>query len=258
MKIATFNVNGVVRRLPNLLAWLAEARPDAVCLQELKAEDRDFPAVALQNAGYGAVWQGQRSWNGVAILGRDTDPVVTRRALPGDAADSQARYIEAAVQGVLVGCLYLPNGNPFPGPKFTYKMRWFERLEAHAASLLDSGLPVVLSGDWNVVPTEFDIYSSRSWKRNALLQPAARAAYARVLAQGWVDAVRTLHPAAPMFTFWDYFRDHWARDAGMRLDHLLVSPPLRSVAAGVDRWVRGEAGASDHAPAWVQVSPRKP
>lgn len=253
MKIATFNVNGVARRLPNLLAWLAEARPDAVCLQELKAEDRGFPAAALREAGYAAVWQGQRSWNGVAILARGSKPVVTRRSLPGDEADTQARYIEAAVQGVIIGCLYLPNGNPFPGPKFAYKMRWFERLEAQAATLMASGLPVVLAGDWNVVPTEFDIYASRSWKRNALLQPAARAAYKRVLAQGWVDAIRALHPAVPMFTFWDYFRDHWARDAGMRLDHLLVSPALQASAAGVDRAVRGEKGASDHAPAWIEL-----
>ena len=257
MKIATFNVNGVVRRLPNLLAWLAEARPDVVCLQELKSEDRGFPAAVLREAGYAAVWQGQRSWNGVAILARGSEPVVTRRALPGDAADSQARYIEAAVQGVLVGCLYLPNGNPFPGPKFDYKMRWFERFEVHAATLLESGLPVVLAGDWNVVPTEFDIYSSRSWKRNALLQPAPRAAYARVVAQGWVDVLRLLHPDAPMFTFWDYFRDHWARDAGMRLDHLLISPALRCSTANVDRWVRGEPGASDHAPAWIKLNPQQ-
>ncbi len=251
MKIATFNVNGINRRLPNLLDWLDASRPDAVCLQELKAENSAFPAATLRAAGYHAVWQGQRSWNGVAILARGAEPVATRRSLPGDEADTQARYIEAAVQGVLIGCLYLPNGNPWPGPKFAYKLAWFERLQAHAAGLLASGLPVVLAGDYNVVPTEADIYSSRSWKRNALLQPQSRAAYARLVAQGWTDALRALHPDAPMFTFWDYFRDHWPRDAGMRLDHLLLSPSMRLLEAGVDREVRGAEGASDHAPAWV-------
>ena len=256
MKLATFNINGVNKRLPNLLAWLAESQPDAVCLQELKAEDGAFPAAALRTAGYEAVWQGQRSWNGVAILARGAAPVPTRRRLPGDAEDVQARYIEAAVQGVLIGCLYLPNGNPCPGPKFTYKLAWFDRLIAHAAGLLQSGLPVVLAGDYNVVPTEFDIYSSRSWKKNALLQPQSRAAYRRLLDQGWTDALRHLHPDEPTFTFWDYFRDHFARDAGMRLDHLLLSPPVAGslTGAGVDRHVRGADGASDHAPAWVTIS----
>ncbi len=257
MKLATYNINGVNKRLANLLAWLADSQPDVVCLQELKAEDRAFPAGALRDAGYEAVWQGQKSWNGVAILARGTEPVLTRRALPGDDSDVQARYIEAAVRGVLVGCLYLPNGNPCPGPKFAYKLAWFERLIAHAAELHASGLPVILAGDYNVVPTEFDIYSSRSWKRNALLQPQSRAAYARLVAQGWTDALRELHPQTPMFTFWDYFRDHYARDAGMRLDHILVSPALRVMASGVDRGVRGGEGASDHAPAWAVVEGRK-
>ena len=251
MKIATYNINGVNKRLPNLLAWLAQSKPDAVCLQELKAEDNAFPAAALRAAGYHAVWQGQRSWNGVAILARGAEPVLTRRALPGDDADTQARYIEAAVQGVLLGCLYLPNGNPCPGPKFTYKLAWFDRLHAHAATLHASGLPVVLAGDYNVVPTESDIYSSRSWKRNALLQPQSRAAYRRLVDQGWTDSLRAMHPDAPMFTFWDYFRDHYARDAGMRLDHLLLSPAMTLQDAGVDRAVRGAEGSSDHAPAWV-------
>ena len=256
MKLATFNINGINRRLPNLLAWLQESRPDAVCLQELKAEDSAFPASALREAGYQAVWQGQQTWNGVAILARGATPVLTRRRLPGEAADSQARYIEAAVQGVLVGCLYLPNGNPCPGPKFTYKLAWFDRLIDHAASLLHAGLPVVLAGDYNVVPTEFDIYSSRSWKKNALLQPQSRAAYRRLVDQGWTDALRHLHPDAPMFTFWDYVRDHFARDAGMRLDHLLLSPAMASglTGGGVDRFVRGANSASDHAPAWVTIS----
>jgi exodeoxyribonuclease-3 len=256
LKLATFNVNGINRRLANLLAWLAEARPDAVCLQELKAEDAAFPQAALRAAGYGAVWAGQRSWNGVAILARDAMPVPTQRALPGDPADTQARYIEAAVRGVLVGCLYLPNGNPYPGPKFAYKLDWFERLIDHAAGLLAAGVPAVLAGDFNVVPTEADIYSSRSWKRNALLQPAARAAFRRLVDQGWTDALRRLHPDQAVFTFWDHVRDHYARDAGLRIDHILLSPPLlpRLTGAGVDRAVRGAAGASDHAPVWVTVA----
>ena len=255
MRIASFNINGVNKRLENLLTWLKETRPDVVCLQELKAEQSAFPARALRDAGYDAVWRGQRSWNGVAILARGAEPVPTRTALPGDSGDVQARYIEAAVRGVLVGCLYLPNGNPYPGPKFDIKLAWFERLIVHAAGLLAAGVPVVLAGDYNVVPTEFDIYSSKSWKRNALLQPASRAAFARLVAQGWTDALRHLHPDAPMFTFWDYFRDHFSRDAGMRLDHLLLSPSLapRLSAAGVDREVRGAEGASDHAPAWVEI-----
>ncbi len=255
MKIATFNVNDINRRLGNLLAWLARARPDAVCLQESKCADDAFPAAALERAGYGAVWQGQPRWHGVAILARDAAPVVTRRRLPGEPDDREPRYIEAAVQGVLIGCLYLPNGNPQPGPKFAYKLRWFERLIAHAAGLIESGLPVVLAGDYNVVPTDFDIYAARSWRKNALLQPQARAAWGRLLAQGWVDAVRTLHPGERVYTFWDYMRDRWPRDAGLRLDHLLLSPEVagRLREAGVDREVRGVAGASDHAPVWVRL-----
>ena len=230
-----------------------------VCLQELKAEDGAFPIDAIRNAGYGAVWQGQRSWNGVAILARGADPVETRRALPGDAADVQARYIEAAVGGVLIGCLYLPNGNPQPGPKFTYKLAWFDRLIAHGATLIASGLPVALVGDYNVVPTPADMYASKSHDKNALVQPESRAAYARLLAQGWTDALRTRHPDEPMYTFWAYLRDGWARDAGWRLDHLLLSPALagRLVDAGVDRAVRAEPEASDHAPAWVMLRPVK-
>jgi exodeoxyribonuclease-3 len=257
LKLATFNINGVNKRLANLLAWLEAGRPDVVCLQELKAEDSAFPEAAFRQAGYGAVWHGQRSWNGVAILARGAEPVLTRHGLPGDPADIQARYIEAAVSGVLVGCLYLPNGNPFPGPKFAYKLAWFDRLIDHAAGLLAAGVPVALAGDYNVVPTEFDIYSSRSWKRNALLQPQPRAAFRRLVEAGWTDSLRHLHPDDPMFTFWDYFRDHWPRNAGMRLDHILLSPSLASglTEAGVDRAVRADAGASDHAPAWVTVDP---
>jgi exodeoxyribonuclease III len=255
MKIATFNINNVVKRLPNLLEWLDEAQPDVACLQELKATDAAFPAAALEAAGYGAVWRGERSWNGVAILARGAQPVLTRGALPGDPGDRQARYIEAAVNGVLVASIYLPNGNPQPGPKFAYKLAWFERLIAHALGLLESGHPVVLAGDYNVVPTDLDIYPTRNWKDNALLQPESRAAFRRLVDQGWTDALRALHPDAPMFTFWDYKRGRWPRDAGLRLDHLLVSPSLapRLLAAGVDREVRGQENASDHAPAWIEL-----
>ncbi|MBU8539506.1 exodeoxyribonuclease III [Falsiroseomonas tokyonensis] len=253
MKIATFNINNVNRRLPNLLAWLAEAAPDVVCLQELKAAQAQFPAKALREAGYHSVWQGERSWNGVAILARGAAPICTRRSLPGDDGDKAARYIEAAVKGVLIGCLYLPNGNPQPGPKFDAKLAWFQRLNAHAAGLLQAGVPAVLAGDFNVVPTDDDIYPTKSWTKDALLQPEVRAAYAALLAQGWTDALRSLHPDARLYTFWDYKRDRWARDGGLRLDHILLSPHLapRLKQAGVDRDVRGAEGASDHAPAWV-------
>ena len=255
MRIATFNVNDVKRRLPNLLRWLQETEPDVVCLQELKATDAGFPQAAIRDAGYGAVWRGQRSWNGVAILARDRQPILVRDELPGDPEDRQSRYIEAAVNGVLVGCIYLPNGNPQPGPKFDYKLAWFERLIAHAAGLLAAGVPAVLAGDYNVVPTDFDIYQTKSWSNDALLQPESRAAFQRLLDQGWTDAIRTLHPADPMYTFWHYMRDRWRRNAGLRLDHLLLSPPLvgRLAAAGVDREVRGREGASDHAPAWIAL-----
>ena len=256
MRIATFNINNVNRRLPNLLAWLADTAPDVVCLQELKSTDRAFPVAAINAAGYGAVWRGQTAWNGVAILAKGVDPVLTRDALPGDPSDEQSRYIEAAVGGVLVASLYLPNGNPQPGPKFTYKLAWFERLIAHAAALRASNAPVVLAGDYNVVPTPFDIYPSKSWGANALVQPESRAAFGRLLDQGWLDAIRTLHPDRPMFTFWDYKRGRWGRDAGLRLDHILLSSSLASrlLAAGVDREVRGQPDASDHAPAWVEMT----
>ncbi len=256
MKIATFNVNGVNGRLPRLLEWLEESRPDVACLQELKAPQEKFPAAAVEKAGYGAIWQGQSRWNGVAILSRGCDPVETRRGLPGDEADEQARYIEAAVNGVLIGCLYLPNGNPQPGPKFDYKLAWFERLIAHAAGLLEARCPVVLAGDYNVIPTDADIYNTRSWKDDALLQPEAREAYRRLMAQGWLDTLRHLYPGEPVYTFWDYFRNAWGRNAGLRIDHLLLSPQAaqRLERAGVDREVRGREGASDHAPAWVTLN----
>ncbi len=256
MKIATFNINGVNKRLANLLAWLRETRPDIVCLQELKAQQDAFPHESIRQAGYDAVWGGQRSWNGVAILSRVGEPVPTRTRLPGDPSDEQARYIEAAVAGVLVASIYAPNGNPQPGPKFDYKLAWFERLIAHAQSLLDTGAPVVLAGDFNVVPTDADIYSPASWRDNALLRPQSRDAYARLVAQGWTDALASPPGAPAAYTFWDYKRRAWDRDAGMRLDHLLVSPSLapRLRAAGVDRWTRGLAGASDHAPAWIKLA----
>ena len=249
MKIATFNVNDVNKRLANLLAWLAEAQPDVVCLQELKADQDRFPEAALRDAGYAAAWRGQRTWNGVAILAKGTTPIVTRTELPGDADDKQARYIEAAVSGILVASIYLPNGNPRPGPKFDYKLAWFERLIAHADALLAEGVPAVLAGDFNVVPTDLDIYPSTSWGENALLQPESRAAFARLLNKGWVDAVRTRNPDERIYTFWDTKRGRWGRNAGLRLNHLLLSPAVaeRLADAGVDRDVRGLKGASDPA-----------
>ncbi len=255
MKIATYNVNGVKSRLPHLLEWLDREQPDVACLQELKAQDEAFPVGALEAAGYGALWKGQRSWNGVAILARGAKPVEVRRELPGDPDGTQSRYLEAAVDGVVVACLYLPNGNPQPGPKFDYKLAWFERLIAHAATLVDCGHPVVMAGDYNVVPTDFDIYNPKSWRKDALLQPQTRACYERLLAQGWTDALRHLYPDTPVYTFWDYFRQHWQRNAGLRIDHLLLNPQLAPAlrGAGVDSWVRGREKASDHAPAWVTL-----
>lgn len=257
MRIATFNINNVNKRLPNLIDWLSVAQPDVVCLQELKAEDRAFPIAAIEAAGYGAVWRGQRTWNGVAILARGATPVITRRALPGDPADDQARYIEAAVNGILIASIYLPNGNPQPGPKFAYKLAWFERLITHAAELMAANVPVVLAGDYNVVPTEADIWPGHHEQDNALLQPETRAAFQRLLDQGWTDALRTLQPDGPLWTFWGYLRHRWPNDKGMRLDHLLLSPELagRLVAAGISRATRGEEGASDHAPTWIELRP---
>jgi exodeoxyribonuclease-3 len=255
VKLATFNINGVSKRLGNLLDWLAEAAPDVVCLQELKVADAAFPAGEIEAAGYGAVWRGQRTWNGVAILARGAEPVLTRDALPGDAGDVQPRYIEAAVAGVLVASLYAPNGNPQPGPKFDYKLGWMARLEAHAAALLAADVPVVLAGDYNVTPEPRDVYPTRSYDDNALTQPAPRAAYARLLGQGWTDALRAMHPDEIVYSFWDYRRNRWERNGGMRLDHLLLSPSVaaRLEAAEVDREVRGRENASDHAPVWVRL-----
>jgi exodeoxyribonuclease-3 len=256
VRIATFNVNGVNGRLANLLAWLKEAAPDIVCLQELKAPDDKFPAAAIRTAGYGAIWHGQKSWNGVAILARGAEPTEIRRFLPGDHDDTQSRYIEAALDGMIVGCLYLPNGNPAPGPKFDYKLRWFDRLAAHAESLLASGAPVVLAGDYNVMPTDLDVYAPERWVDDALFRPEVRDAYRRLVEQGWTDALRALHPDQRIYTFWKYFRNAFGRDAGLRIDHLLLSRSIagRLVMAGVDRDVRGRDRASDHAPAWIELA----
>jgi exodeoxyribonuclease-3 len=259
MKIATFNVNGVNGRLPVLLRWLREAAPDVVCLQELKAPQEKFPVEAIRKLGYGAIWHGQKSWNGVAILARGADPVERRRDLPGDPDDIHSRYIEAEIGDVIVGCLYLPNGNPAPGPRFDYKLRWFDRLTKHAKKLLGSKLPVVLAGDYNVMPTDLDVYKPERWLNDALFRPETRKAFARLTAQGWTDAIRTLHPNERIYTFWDYFRNAWPRDAGLRIDHLLLSPPVagKLVDAGVDRHVRGWEKASDHAPTWVVLNTGK-
>ncbi len=254
MRIASFNINNVNRRLPNLLEWLRETEPDVVSLQELKTTGAEFPVKAIRDAGYEAVWRGQKTWNGVAILARRA-PVLTCSELPGDHTDTQSRYIEAAVNGILVASVYAPNGNPQPGSKFAYKLAWLQRLAAHAADLYATGAPVVLAGDYNVVVTEQDIYPTKSWSKDALVQPESRAAYGRILAQGWADAIRLLHPTEPMYTFWDYQRRRWERDAGLRLDHILLSPSLvdRLCSAGVDRAARGKEDASDHAPVWIEL-----
>jgi exodeoxyribonuclease-3 len=258
MKIATYNINNVNRRLSNLLRWLQASEPDVVCLQELKCTDAMFPAEQLNAVGYECVWKGQKSWNGVAILAKGKEPVLTRDTLPGDPEDAQSRYIEAAVNGVLVASIYLPNGNPQPGPKFEYKLAWFERLHKHASQLWELDVPVVLAGDFNVVPTDFDIYNTRSWKDNALLQPASRTAFKRVLRQGWIDAVRELHSDEPMYSFWHYMRNAWERNAGLRLDMLLLSAVAqkRLRSAGVDRDERSRPNASDHAPTWIELDNR--
>jgi exodeoxyribonuclease-3 len=260
MKIATFNINNINRRLPSLLNWLKTAKPNVVCLQELKCEQAAFPAKAIEKAGYSAVWKGQRTWNGVAILSRGVKLLLTRTALPGDKTDTQSRYIEAKIDDLVVGCLYLPNGNPQPGPKFDYKLAWFKRLQAHSRKLLKSGAPVVLAGDYNVAPTELDIYPTTSWDDDALVQPESRAAYARLVGQGWTDALRVMHRGKRVYTFWHYWRNSWQRNAGLRIDHLLLSPVLakRLKDAGVDRAVRGKPDASDHAPAWVTLKDTAP
>ncbi|WP_312797769.1 exodeoxyribonuclease III [Tianweitania sp.] len=255
MRIATFNINNINKRLENLLEWLEETQPDVVCLQELKAEQKAFPLQAIEAAGYGAVWKGQRTWNGVAILARDTTPVLTRDQLPGDKDDAQSRYIEAAVRGVLVASIYAPNGNPQPGPKFDYKLKWLERLHRHATTLRKSGAPVVLAGDYNVAPTEIDIYPTKSWDDDALIQPESRAAWRKLVGRSWTDALRALHPDQRIYTFWSYLRNRYERDSGLRIDHFLLTPDLAEqlVDAGVDREVRGRPEASDHAPVWIEL-----
>lgn len=255
MRIATYNVNGVNGRLEALLSWLAETRPDVVCLQELKAPEERFPEQALKRAGYGAVWHGESRWNGVAILSRGGPPILIRKGLPGDKGDVQSRYVEAAVDGVVVTSLYAPNGNPQPGPKFEAKKKWLARLEIHAAGLLASGHPVVLAGDFNIIPEPRDVYAPERWLDDALFHPEVREAYARLLAQGWVDAVRRKFPKETVYTFWKYWRDALERDAGLRIDHLLLSPMLapRLKSAGVDRAFRAQAGASDHAAVWIEL-----
>jgi exodeoxyribonuclease-3 len=256
MKIATYNVNGINGRLPVLLRWLQETAPDVACLQELKAPQEKFPEEAIQDAGYEAVWHGQKSWNGVAILSRIGKPEELRRELPGDPEDTHSRYIEAMVNDILVGCLYLPNGNPAPGPKFDYKLQWFERLTAHAAGLMKSGTPVVLTGDYNVMPTEQDVYKPERWVEDALFRPETREAFKKLMAQGWTDALRKLYPGETIYTFWDYFRNAYGRNAGLRIDHFLLSPQLdrRLISAGVDREVRGWEKTSDHAPVWIELA----
>ncbi|GGB94725.1 exodeoxyribonuclease III [Dyadobacter sediminis] len=256
MKIATYNINGMNARLPVLLRWLAETKPDVVCLQELKAPQEKFPEKELFNAGYHAIWHGQKSWNGVAILAKGKEIRQVQNELPGDENDDQSRYIEAVVDEKRIGCLYLPNGNPAPGPKFDYKLQWFERLKAHAAYLLAEEMPVILAGDFNVIPTEMDAYKPERWLKDALFLPETRAAFKELVDQGWTDALRKLHPDETIYTFWDYFRDAYRRNAGLRIDHFLLSPLLaeRLTAAGVDSQVRGWEKTSDHAPVWIELS----
>jgi len=260
MKIATFNINGLTARQDALLRWLDESRPDVACLQELKSPQERFPEAAVRDLGYGMIWHGQKSWNGVAILARGADPIERRRVLPGDPDDLHSRYIEATVGSgaaeIVVGCLYLPNGNPAPGPKFEYKLRWLERFLLHSADLVAEGAPVVLAGDYNIIPTAIDVYKPERWVDDALFRTEVREAYARLLAQGWTDALRSVKPDQVIYTFWDYFRNAYARNAGLRIDHLLLSPALagRLIDAGVDRDVRGRDKPSDHAPVWIQLS----
>jgi exodeoxyribonuclease III len=256
MKIVTYNINGIGARLPNLLRFLDDAAPEVVCLQELKAPQEKFPESAIRGAGYGVIWHGQKSWNGVAILARGTEPLEVRRTLPGDPEDVHSRYVEATVRGLTIGCLYLPNGNPAPGPKFDYKLRWLQRLITHAAELVSNSGPVILAGDYNVIPTERDVYKPERWVNDALFRVEVREAFARLMGQGWTDAIRTLHPSAQIYTFWDFFRNAYERDAGLRIDHLLLNPAAKRhlVAAGVDRNVRGWEKPSDHAPTWVELS----
>jgi exodeoxyribonuclease-3 len=255
VRIATYNVNGIVSRLPSLLDWLQETRPDVVCLQELKAPDDRFPRAAIEAAGYGAIWQGQKSWNGVAILARGAEPVETQRGLPGDPEDLQSRYLEAAVNGVIVASLYAPNGNPVGSAKFAFKLAWYRRFVARAERLLATGCPAVLAGDYNIIPTDSDVYAPERWRDDALFQPVLKDTFAHLVGRGWTDALRSRHPDARIYTFWKHLRNAYARDAGLRIDHLLLSPPAaaRLADAGVDREHRGRERPSDHAAAWVRL-----
>ncbi|MES1152770.1 MAG: exodeoxyribonuclease III [Dongia sp.] len=259
MRIATYNINGITARLENLLEWLAETKPDIACLQELKTTDDRFPKDAIRKAGYHAIWHGQKSWNGVAILSRGAKPVERRRVLPGDPKDSHSRYIEAEIGDLVVACLYLPNGNPAPGPKFDYKLIWFARLLVHAETLLAEKRPVILAGDYNVMPTDLDVYKPERWEGDALFRPEVREAYRRLLAQGWTDALRKLHPKERIYTFWKYWRNSFQRDAGLRIDHLLLNAPAAKLlkSAGVDRATRAEPHTSDHAPVWIELGAKR-
>ncbi|MEO6490287.1 MAG: exodeoxyribonuclease III [Ferruginibacter sp.] len=254
MKIATYNVNGINGRLTVLVRWLKETSPDIVCLQELKAPNEKFPLKAINDLGYNAIWHGQKSWNGVAILSKDEIKEV-RRGLPGDPEDIHSRYIEAMVKDLLICCLYLPNGNPAPGIKFDYKLNWFKRLGAHAKKLLAMDVPVILCGDYNVMPTELDVYKPERWVKDALFRPEVREAFKKLVDQGWTDAIRKLHPKESIYTFWDYFRNAYTRDAGLRIDHFLLDPKVNKklLTAGVDRHVRGWEKTSDHAPVWIEI-----
>jgi exodeoxyribonuclease III len=258
MRIATYNVNGINGRLPVLLRWLKETTPDVVCLQELKAPQEKFPLAAIEEAGYEAIWHGQKSWNGVAILSKLGKPEETRRGLPGDDEDLHSRYLETSINDITIGCLYLPNGNPAPGPKFDYKLSWFQRLDKYASKLLQSGKPVILTGDYNVMPTEKDVYKPERWVNDALFRPESREAFRKLVDQGWTDAIRKLYPEEIIYTFWDYFRNAYGRNAGLRIDHFLLSPKVekRLVAAGVDKEVRGWEKTSDHAPVWIELKDR--
>jgi len=256
MRIASFNINGIKARLPRLLEWLEETRPKVACLQEIKSQDEGFPADAFEKIGYNAIWHGQKSFNGVAILADGVEPRETQRGLPGDPEDEQSRYLEAEVDGVTIASIYLPNGNPLPGPKFDYKLSWMERLRDHARSLWDREIPCALVGDYNVIPEDRDVWATKAMQDDALMQPESRAAYARMLADGWTDALGSLNPRGGVWTYWDYQRGAWQRDHGFRIDHLLLSPELADglVAAGVDKEHRGREKASDHAPVWVEIA----
>jgi exodeoxyribonuclease III len=255
MKIATYNVNGISSRLPSVLKWLSESKPDIACLQELKAIEEKFPLAAINDAGYQAIWHGQKSWNGVAILSKIGDIKEIRRVLPGDPEDLHSRFIEAEINGLTIICLYLPNGNPYPGPKFEYKQKWFKRLNAHAKKLISKTKPAVIAGDFNVMPTELDVYKPERWVNDALFRIEIRESFKDLIAQGWTDSLRKMHPKETIYTFWDYFRDAYGRNAGLRIDHLLISPDLKSKlkAAEVDHHVRGWEKPSDHAPVWIDL-----